>query len=632
MIVAPTSACVSTHAATRDKNMSESYGALQYSTRTSMRPKVNDVTNFDADNADDMSLFSTDKLAYVMSNKEVMDRLGNCDMDGFAKDLYSEMVVPYRPLSAYELEKGAYRVCRQFALDFKMYLQPNGIIASMIVMDIDNKYGIACALQGMAGIEPNIIVHTKQNGHVHAVWYLREGVTMTSKGHIAPIQYLQSIKDGLARAVHGDPAYVGMLMHNPLNPRWHAIHVHDYLYTLDELNAGLRERGCMRAQQYKDSVMQSKQALLGRNCYLFAKLSSVTCRYARDIMDQCGSYNETMMHDWLMSDAQDINMSDQYSDAGLDNTMPLDAQEVQSIVASVSKHAYYTYSDKTKEDLDRELSERQKWRGMLGNRMSLWARQKDQREAEPIFEKLRRSMPNAGKKSLRRRFIEECKRLFSKSERTFRRWFKDFMEGKQLLKHMPKLSIQDARTLKLAARNKDEELYRSILDNAYTKACMDEPVPADEPDAHVQELVQTYVQDAHIQDIRANAYSKDMLRPVQANSAVQPTAHSYAYASSQSYATQSRPSTHSAYVMQTSDMGKCPKYKQYMQYVHTHGVSHTGIWAADEYTELAELLYTGEADIWRLEAWKEELALRHSIGIPDNIAPNDYFADMKQQA
>ena len=88
-----------------------------------------------------------------------------------------------------------------------------GSSTAALILDCDNPEATAA---GLSGLPPaSWIVWRKANQHAHVVWALAAPVHRYPAAKIEPLRYLAHVAEFYASATGADPAYSGVLAHNP---------------------------------------------------------------------------------------------------------------------------------------------------------------------------------------------------------------------------------------------------------------------------------------------------------------------------------------------------------------------------------------------------------------------------------
>ena len=170
--------------------------------------------------------------------------------------------LPYKPYCTNNLENGLLIRPMQTALTYK-YIQYNSpAVVQIVVFDIDRQVDDVGYFQRHNAQKPNRIVKNPVNGHAHALYFLNAGVCRSDAARLKPLRYLAAIEGALCRQLQADPSFAGMITKNPLHPNWETVAVHDHLFSLGELAAGLD----LKAANEKNYC---REAGVGRNVTAF---------------------------------------------------------------------------------------------------------------------------------------------------------------------------------------------------------------------------------------------------------------------------------------------------------------------------------------------------------------------------
>lgn len=263
------------------------------------------------------------------------------------------------PYAADDYEWGVKRTTRDRALKRK-HIQCNpSAMQSMIVVDVDDEDGMSLCLWNVP-CRPNLIIENPDNGHVHAVWFLKDPVCTSSAGHAAPKLYLRAVTRGLRKLVHGDPNYVSLIMKNPLHEAWDVMVVDDKQWTLDELSMHLRAADCMPEDEPK---IAPAAELLGRNSTLFDSVRKWAYRAVRKYLGSYDSFHRAVTGRLSSLNEQFIHK--------------LSFREIKGLARSITKWVWKSsLRTKSQKDYDKTFSKIQRARGIKGAVKSLQSRQK----------------------------------------------------------------------------------------------------------------------------------------------------------------------------------------------------------------------------------------------------------------
>ena len=88
-----------------------------------------------------------------------------------------------------------------------------GSSIAALVLDCDTPAALARGLPDLPA--PNWTVWRTANDHAHVCWTLAKPVHRYPAARVEPLRYLANVADYYAHAVGADPAYAGVLAHNP---------------------------------------------------------------------------------------------------------------------------------------------------------------------------------------------------------------------------------------------------------------------------------------------------------------------------------------------------------------------------------------------------------------------------------
>ena len=88
-----------------------------------------------------------------------------------------------------------------------------GSFIAALVLDCDTPAALARGLPDLPA--PNWTVWRTANDHAHVCWTLAKPVHRYPADRVEPLRYLADVADYYAHAVGADPAYAGVLAHNP---------------------------------------------------------------------------------------------------------------------------------------------------------------------------------------------------------------------------------------------------------------------------------------------------------------------------------------------------------------------------------------------------------------------------------
>lgn len=176
-------------------------------------------------------------------------------------------LIPARPLAAETFERGVYR-CERAAALLKPHIQinPKGR-AGFLVLDIDRGRDSAPAILDAMLPAPQWIAINPDSGNAHAAWALSTPVSRSLKSRAAPIHRLAQIERALMRRLGADPAYAGLITHNPLHPKWQTVWPSSREgYSFSDFD------GWFTAGELSPPRDPAREIGTGRNCALFDDL------------------------------------------------------------------------------------------------------------------------------------------------------------------------------------------------------------------------------------------------------------------------------------------------------------------------------------------------------------------------
>jgi hypothetical protein len=230
------------------------------------------------------------------------------------------------------------------------YLNPNspGLIRWQI-FDLDRS-DAAFAFDDANVAVPNVIIENPKNGHAHYGYALENGVAWSDAGRQKPQGFLKAVRRGMTKRLGGDPNFGHYLAKNPLHTDWRTTWLSTKPYTLNDLSIWLEPEDMQRV--HKSRASENDFAQEGRNCSLTSDLAKFALRNAWRYRDAGASgefQKEMRCHAFALNSAF---------------PEPLAANEVLTIIRSVSKWAW---SVSTAE----KFSEIQKWRAETRKRRNL---------------------------------------------------------------------------------------------------------------------------------------------------------------------------------------------------------------------------------------------------------------------
>jgi hypothetical protein len=237
-------------------------------------------------------------------------------------------------------------------------LQPNvPWRTAYIPLDLDRQ-GAALIADQLGLPQPTITIVNPSSTHGHLLFELNRPVS--SANNVA-VRYLQAVRYGLFRAFGADSSYTGLLIQNPLCPRWLSL-TSDIQYDLEDLDCALSpsfliaERGPYGARRRQPDVES-------RNCNCFEYVRHFGYRRVA----RCSSQSELFSH--LLTLCAQRNTT--YSP-------PLPAWELRAIAKSVAGWCWTR-----REKLKRQRSGDGRRRGILGLTGSLSLHERRRKGAAP---------------------------------------------------------------------------------------------------------------------------------------------------------------------------------------------------------------------------------------------------------
>lgn len=238
--------------------------------------------------------------------------------------------LPRYPLASDDLRDGIFRVSRENALGLR-YIEANPhAFSNLLVVDIDHNDSTLRALWDRDGWRPNVIAENSANGHAHAVWALRSGISRTEYSRRKPLAYAAAITEGLRRSVDGDQGYSGLITKNPSHDSWESHWVTDHLYELQELQEHLDAAGFMPPASWTRTRRKAPVGL-SRNCDIFESARIWAYRAARQIRlrsEYPTRADFAELHAAISTEVHTLNAS--YNE-------PLPLSEVKAITTSIHK-------------------------------------------------------------------------------------------------------------------------------------------------------------------------------------------------------------------------------------------------------------------------------------------------------
>lgn len=169
--------------------------------------------------------------------------------------------LPRKPYCSDDLRAGVKIRPRERAAE-RAYIQIGSSRSQgYLVFDLDRE-GAAWAWEASDLPPPTITIINAQNGHAHLLYELAAPVALGQHAREHPQRWLAHIHDSMRDLLSSDPGYAGLLVKNPLHPRWRVI-CRDRKYTLGELAEWLPSA---KSAKSTASPVQHGQ---GRNCGVF---------------------------------------------------------------------------------------------------------------------------------------------------------------------------------------------------------------------------------------------------------------------------------------------------------------------------------------------------------------------------
>jgi len=255
--------------------------------------------------------------------------------------------LPRWPLASdHPAAEGVYRTSRARALAMRYLEHSPSSLVTAVVIDCDHPDAALRAFEQPADHPKPNWVCLSPSGRGHLGWWLTSRVCNTEAARQAPLRFLARGQEGLRRCVGGDPAYVGLLTKNPINPDWETIWGHPEPYSLRELQTVRAPRQLPRKPE--------RACGLGRNCTLFDT--------ARDeIYPLHKHYEHGPYQDWHRVVVQHCHAVNTQFTAPLGGPLPF--TEVHSTAASIAGWVWDNF------DTDR-FREQQRHRGHKGGKVS----------------------------------------------------------------------------------------------------------------------------------------------------------------------------------------------------------------------------------------------------------------------
>jgi hypothetical protein len=149
-------------------------------------------------------------------------------------------LIPARPYCGDVLSEGLMIRTRSIALSFR-HIQLNGPASfRWMSHDIDQP-GAYYAHDDANLPPPNVIMINPINGRAHSAYLLATPVARHNLARIKPLSFYAAVERGIARRLHADRHYVGLITKNPMHEGWKVEWRRDDPYTLSELEDNLFE-------------------------------------------------------------------------------------------------------------------------------------------------------------------------------------------------------------------------------------------------------------------------------------------------------------------------------------------------------------------------------------------------------
>jgi hypothetical protein len=167
--------------------------------------------------------------------------------------------MPDKPYCSNDLSSGLIVRPKDQALKHK-YIQHNPPKqVQAIVIDIDHDQSFNAADENNVQL-PSLMVLNPENGHGHAVYLLKNMVTVSAAARMKPQRWLAGLERAYTRRLSGDMGYTGLISRNPL---LHPILDSSRIYDMSELDAPL---DFTDKAPYRESHLEHGT---GRNCTMF---------------------------------------------------------------------------------------------------------------------------------------------------------------------------------------------------------------------------------------------------------------------------------------------------------------------------------------------------------------------------
>ena len=220
--------------------------------------------------------------------------------------------MPNKPYCSNDLAQGLAIRPKALALKHK-YIQhnPPSQVQALIV-DIDHDQSFNAADENNVQL-PSLMVLNPENGHGHAVYLLKNMVTVSPDARMKPQQWLAGLERAYTRRLGGDIGYTGLISRNPL---LHPILDSSRIYEMSELDAPL---------DFEDKAPYPQIELehgTGRNVTMFNTVRVLA--YAE--VQNCTSHDQ--LHAFVLSMCEKTNNR---------FMLPLPFSEVKATAKSIAK-------------------------------------------------------------------------------------------------------------------------------------------------------------------------------------------------------------------------------------------------------------------------------------------------------
>ena len=281
---------------------------------------------------------------------------------------------------------------KELAISYS-YIQPNSpFYQNYFILDLDYEAAIADILFERSGIPlPNLVTSNFHNGKAHIIFELETPIYKTDASRQNVIAFAHAILKRLQQLFDADIGYTGVITKNPLSSQWRVTELRKKPYSLYEL----AEKIDLPKNKYEKPNIKLDEAIgLGRNCYIFY----TACPFA---YVEIRKYRGKTYKQWekaMIAHCMTLN-------EGLSE--PLGYNEIKCIAKSISRFCWkkdgYCYQ---------EFIERQRYKGKLGNKVSVQVRKNKASERKEKALELK----NSGKT------VKEIALECEVNERTIRRW------------------------------------------------------------------------------------------------------------------------------------------------------------------------------------------------------------------